>query len=211
MSESIVELNYKAIIFEQLFVSRTQDSKGELTALFTFSELETRFNMEGCTKNSFDNLMRRFMEECIAFVNEKGEEYKINVFKKMMTYKDEKLGWCVEVTANKEAYEHICDNDNPRRIYLEKLKSLSIVRLYMLLYRYKKEKKMDFEISVSNLRSHLFIQDDKYKRWDNFKRKILDAGRSQINEITDMEFSYERGEAGPGGRWKTVVFHITEK
>ena len=128
-----------------------------------------------------------------------------------MTYKDEKLGWCVEVTANKEAYEHICDNDNPRRIYLEKLKSLSIVRLYMLLYRYKKEKKMDFEISVSDLRSHLFIQDDKYKRWDNFKRKILDAGRSQINEITDMEFSYERGETGPGGRWKTVVFHITEK
>ena len=60
-------------------------------------------------------------------------------------------------------------------------------------------------------RSHLFIQDDKYKRWDNFKRKILDAGRSQINEITDMEFSYERGETGPGGRWETVVFHITEK
>ena len=211
MSNLSVELNYKSIILEQLFINRVQDSEGELTASFSLSELKKRFNMEKCSMNDFHNLMLDIVRSTVKYVNENGNECYVSIYSIFRIYKDDNLGWCVEITVNEKAYDVIRNRKKARSEYLEKLKSLAIVRLYVLLHMSRKENEKDFEISVSELRYQLFISDDEYKRWDNFKRKVLDAGRSQINEITDLEFSYERGKTGLGGKWETIIFHITDK
>ena len=74
------------------------------------------------------------------------------------------------------------------------LTSIYAIRLYELLISWKQTRKV--ELSLSDLRLKLGIENHEYKAMNNFKAKVLDLAVSQINEHTDITVKYEQVKQG---------------
>ena len=83
--------------------------------------------------------------------------------------------------------------------------------MYEILKQYESLEKR--EISVSELRELLGIGKNEYvdrTGWSNFKIRVLDSCQQALKENTDICYTYERGKTGKGGKWLTIIFHITK-
>ena len=89
-----------------------------------------------------------------------------------------------------------------------RLKSANQIRMYEILKQYENIGKR--EITVSDLRELLGIAPNEYPRWNNFKAKVLDSCQQALKHFTDICYTYERGRTGTGGKWLTVIFHISK-
>lgn len=69
------------------------------------------------------------------------------------------------------------------------LKSIYAIRIYELLKQY--ESIGERIISVVKLRECCGIRQDQYKKYNDFKKKVLDISKREINEKTDLLISYE--------------------
>lgn len=77
---------------------------------------------------------------------------------------------------------------------VSKISSSYTIRMYELLAQYKTIGSRD--ITLIDLRNYLGADDPSYDRLDNFKRKVLDLGVKQINELTDLDVSYVPERSG---------------
>ena len=48
----------------------------------------------------------------------------------------------------------------------------------------------------------------QFNRWSDFKTRVLDVARKEINEISDMDVDYEPIKQGRGGRVVGVIFYV---
>lgn len=86
-----------------------------------------------------------------------------------------------------------------------KLRSVYAVRIYELLKQYEgwqKERKFLLEA----LRKILGINDKEYKLFGDFKRKVLDRAKNEINKETDLHIDYQTIKVGR--KVEAVVFLI---
>ena len=69
------------------------------------------------------------------------------------------------------------------------LKSTYSIALYEFLksYAYKKE----VTVSLEELRGYLGLDENKYRDFKNFKQKILNVAKNEINELTDLEIEWQ--------------------
>ena len=51
---------------------------------------------------------------------------------------------------------------------------------------------------------------NEYQRWDRFRDRVLDSCQQALKETTDICYTYERGKTGAGGKWLTIIFHISK-
>lgn len=87
------------------------------------------------------------------------------------------------------------------------LTSVHAVRLYELLIAWRSTLKTPV-IELSEFRQQLGIGENEYPRMTDFKRRVLDAAISQINEHTDITATYEqhkRGRSISGLSFKFVI------
>jgi plasmid replication initiation protein len=75
------------------------------------------------------------------------------------------------------------------------LKSAYAVRLYELLIQWRTAGKTPI-FEIHQLRGQLGVSGDKYKVTADFKKWVLDAAVSQINEHTDIKATYEQHKSG---------------
>jgi len=75
-----------------------------------------------------------------------------------------------------------------------RLKSRYSIRVYELLKQYQKIGDRVFE--VSELRNLLFIEPEKYTRFDNFRARVLNPAKREINKETDLLIDYETIKQG---------------
>ncbi|WP_203249837.1 replication initiation protein [Cysteiniphilum marinum] len=85
------------------------------------------------------------------------------------------------------------------------LNSTYSIRIYELLMQYKKIGSRVFE--VDTLRNLLGIKNDTYTKWYDFKRRVLDQARKELEEKTDIAFSYEI-ESKTGKSIKSIKIDI---
>lgn len=78
------------------------------------------------------------------------------------------------------------------------------IKLYKLLYQYKKISKRVF--SVEELKTQFGIK-DKYPNYKNFKQRVLEPSIMQINEKTDLYVNYE--EKKFGRKVDKIIFMFT--
>lgn len=71
--------------------------------------------------------------------------------------------------------------------YTIAMKSKYSIRVYELLKSY--QNLGYYECNISDLKKRLMA--DKYNRWVDFKRKVLEPSLSEINELTDIKVNYE--------------------
>ena len=162
----------------------------------------------------FRMTIRRILQQIVEVPNEKGSGYTaFQLFKQAEVEKDENDEWYVEFDAHDKALPLMFDFKKNFFKYelwnALRLKSANQIRMYEILKQYEKQGRR--EIAVTELRELLGIGKDEYAdRFDNFKKKVLDSCQEALKKYTDICYTYERGKAGRGGKWLTIVFHISK-
>lgn len=163
--------------------------------------------------NHFRTAIRKLLQQIVEVPSENGYGYTaFQLFKECTLERDKNDEWYVEIDAHDKALPLMFDFKNKYFSYelwnAIRLKSPNQVRMYEILKQYEKLGKR--EISVPELRELLGISPKEYERWDNFKRKVLDSCQKALKENTDICYTYERGKSGAGGKWLTIIFHISK-
>lgn len=91
------------------------------------------------------------------------------------------------------------------------MKSAYAVRLYEISIMYlnaSKQEKTTFTKSIEDLKNHLDIL-GKYKNFPDFKKRVLEKSKKEINKYSDIKFSYEVKKSGRSP--KEIEFIISKK
>jgi plasmid replication initiation protein len=86
------------------------------------------------------------------------------------------------------------------------LKSTYSIKLYLLLKSYRRFGKL--EIPLSELRSILEINDDEYLQYKNFKARVLETARLEMEEKNDICFRYEDTRRSRKSPVEKIIFFI---
>lgn len=139
----------------------------------------------------------------------------IVLFDKCKVDKNSNGEWFVEISASNAAMPLMFDFKERYFRYelwnALRLKSPNQIRMYEILKQYENLGKR--ELSVKDLRELLGISDTEYSSrtgWSDFKKGVLDSCQKALKEITDISYTYERGKTGAGGKWLTIIFHISK-
>ena len=133
----------------------------------------------------------------------------VNLFETFEIDQDSGGRWYVEINATNAALPLMFDFKDRYFKYelwnALRLKAPSQIRMYEILKQYEYIGKR--EIEVKELQELLGVN---YTRWDRFKAKVLDSCQQALKETTDICYTYERGKTGTGGKWLTIIFHISK-
>ena len=162
-------------------------------------------------KNSADSILGKK----VFIPLESGGFEGIVLFDKCKVDKNSNGEWFVEISAS-NAVMLLMFDFKERYFRYElwnalRLRSPNQIRMYEILKQYENLGKR--EISVKDLRELLGISDTEYSSrtgWSDFKKGVLDSCQKALKEITDISYTYERGKTGTGGKWLTIIFHISK-
>jgi len=97
------------------------------------------------------------------------------------------------------------------KYYLEnvlELNSFYAIRIYELCKQYENTKHKYRIIKLDELKE-IFDIEDKYKKYNDFKKKVLEIAEREINEKTDINISFE--EIKTGRKVTSIKFIIKSK
>ena len=162
----------------------------------------------------FKYTVRHILQQIVEVPNENGVGYRaFQLFKEAIVDKDENDEWYVEFDAHDKALPLMFEFKDKYFTYelwnALRLKSTNQMRMYEILKQYEKIGRRELE--VSELRDLLGIDSKDYSGrtgWSDFKKKVLDSCQQALKQTTDIYYTYERGKAGRGGKWLSVVFNI---
>lgn len=144
--------------------------------------------------------------------DERGGFTAFTLFKRCRVSRDDNDEWYVEIDASDDALPLMFDFKTRYFTYelwnALRLKSANQVRMYEILKQYEHVGKR--ELTITELRELLGIAPDEYARWERFRVRVLDSCQQALAENTDISYTYERGKVGKGGKWLTIIFHITK-
>lgn len=159
-------------------------------------------------KAAVDSLLTKL----VHVPNENGGFSTFQLFKECIIDKDSGGEWYVSIDAHDKALPLMFDFKDRYFKYALwnalRLKSANQIRMYEILKQYETIGKR--EIKVSDLRELLGIAPNEYPRWDRFRDRVLDSCQQALKDTTDICFTYERGKTGTGGKWLTIIFHISK-
>lgn len=90
-------------------------------------------------------------------------------------------------------------------IYTLAMKSQYSIRLYEILKSYEWQQKKEFDID--ELKTALDAE--KYKRYPDFKRYVLDIAEKEINKFTDINIKIKSEKVGR--QYKRIIFSISKR
>ena len=179
---------------------------------FPLSDFQKIMNIGRMNIKHFKKAVNGLLCKVVHMPTNNGGLSSFQLFKKVNLFKDDSDNWYVEIDAHDDALPLFF---NLKGNYLKyelwnvlNLKSVNQVRIYELLKRY--EKLGTYEMKMSDLREYLGIRPDQYNQLCRFKERILDSCQKALAENTDICYTYEHGKTGRGGKWLTIVFHISK-
>ncbi|MDE6775515.1 MAG: replication initiation protein [Ruminococcus sp.] len=179
---------------------------------FPLSDFQKIMEIGRMNINHFKMTVNGLLCKVVHMPNDKGGLSSFQIFKEVELFKDDSDSWVVEIDAHDKALPLLF---NLKKNYFAyelwnalRLKSVNQLRMYELLKQH--ERLGRFEIKVSELREFLYIPANSYTRFANFKIRILESCQEALSKNTDIFFSYECGKMGIGGKWLTIVFHISK-
>lgn len=162
--------------------------------------------------NHFKQTVDGLLCNVVHLPNANGGLNSFQLFKECTLDKDEYGDWYVEIDAHDRALPLMFDFKTRYFTYelwnALRLKSANQVRMYEILKQYEHVGKR--ELTITELRELLGIAPDEYARWERFRVRVLDSCQQALAENTDISYTYERGKVGKGGKWLTIIFHITK-
>ena len=166
-----------------------------------------RLNIEQL-KAATDSLLTKL----VHIPKESGGYTTFQLFKECTIDKDIGGEWYVSIDAHDKSLPLMFDFKDRYFKYelwnALRLKSANQIRMYEILKQYETIGKR--EIKVDDLRELLGIAPNEYPRWDRFKDRVIDSCQQALKQFTDICYTYERGKAGTGGKWITIIFYISK-
>lgn len=93
--------------------------------------------------------------------------------------------------------------------YVMGMKSVYSIRLYELLKQYEKTNQKERVIAIHELREMVGVEPTKYKRYNDFKRKVLEVAQKELPKQSDIGFIFE--EIKEGRAVKFIKFIISPR
>lgn len=211
-------LTYLAIKKLTPIYIKTNIKKSEMRTVFgheTFKDIKISVNE---FKREFDiktNNVYEILRETTEALQQKQLKYyeghNLYVNKNwVITSKYDKLNACVYITFHtdlifdllifKERFTKVSYNS------VQSFKKTYSYRLYELLkcclYNHERE------ITLEDLRLKLCIDENKYQRFTDFRKKVLDASIEEINQSSEIYVTYEARRVGRS--IGSIYFHISE-
>jgi plasmid replication initiation protein len=200
--------------FFSIYLSKI-NSKDQSTRVVRFSLDDFQAIMELDSRIKID-YMKRVTDSLLCKVvnvpDEHGGYTGFQLFKECTVSQDEKAEWYVEIDAHDKALPLMFEFQSRFFSYqlwnALRLRSSNQLRMYEILKQY--EKIGSRVLGVEELKELLGIDKKEYgDRFDNFKKKVLDACRQALRETTDIKFTYEPyGKRGKGGKILFLKFTI---
>ena len=163
--------------------------------------------------NQLKESTNSLLGKVVRVPDERGGFLAFTLFKRCRVSRDDNNEWFIEIDASDDALPLMFDFKNRYFKYelwnALRLKSPNQVRMYEILKQYEGLGKR--ELNVTELRELLGIDKNEYSGrtgWSDFKKKVLDSCQQALKETTDICYTYERGRAGKGGKWLTIIFTI---
>lgn len=91
---------------------------------------------------------------------------------------------------------------------IRNFKSTYSAKLYELSALYQNRFHRSWEVSVSELKDLLGIEQSQHSRFDNFKSKVLDKAVQEVNEVSPFFLDFELVRGGRGGKVISIKFEI---
>lgn len=182
---------------------------------FSFADLKKIMDFGKLNIQQLKNSADSILGKKVFIPLESGGFEGIVLFDKCKLDKNNNGEWFVEISASNAAMPLMFDFKERYFRYelwnALRLKSPNQIRMYEILKQYENLGKR--ELSVKDLRELLGISDTEYSSrtgWSDFKKGVLDSCQKALKEITDISYTYERGKTGAGGKWLTIIFHISK-
>ncbi|WP_456364125.1 replication initiation protein [Priestia aryabhattai] len=193
-ANSFVEAAYKLGVTEQkvlLCIASNIRPTDKDFQTYTFSINDFRKLIKSKAKsiyNDIDEITQRLMSKPFIILNEKGHPTRINWLSKA-TYNSNEGTVTVRFDPDLKPY-FLALSEKFTKYKLENvihLKSSHSIRMFELLKSYEGLTERTF--TLVELREKLGIE-DKYPSWINFKQKVLDRAQKELEEKTDISFTY---------------------
>jgi len=153
----------------------------------SFYDLENNKDIYSVFKKALKELFQR---ECTYYDSDKNTWTTIRL---ITSYSDNKEG-SLSLKFSDEISELIAVRKNFLSYKLEQTKgmtSTNAIRLYeVVLHTLKKEKKKSKEFTFEEIKKFLGFKEYEYPRFANFRVRILEVAREQINKNTDITFDF---------------------
>jgi len=213
------DMTLQEVRFLSIYLSKI-DKDDESTRLVRFSldDFEAVMDIKRLdvahTRRATDALMSRVVS--VPIENENGKMigyHSFHLFKSCRVILDDPSGGYVEINAADESLPLMFNYKEKYFSYkltnALSVKSMNQIRMYEILKQYQKIGKRI--LSVEELRRQLGIDEKEYPRFDNFKRRVLDACQKSLAEHTDIKYTYAPyGKLGQGGKIMSIQFFIEE-
>ena len=142
---------------------------------------------------------------------ERGGYDAFQLFKRCKVSVDDNAEWYIEIDAHDEALPLMFDFKDKYFSYqlwnTLRLKSSNQIRMYEILKQYEK---IGMRIlSIEKLKKDLWLENEEYPRFGDFRIWVLDPCQKALEENTDIKFTYEPyGKKGKGGKILFLKFTI---
>lgn len=152
----------------------------------------------------------RLLQKVITVPNENGGYEQFQLFRKVRMDKDKYNQWFIEIDCTDEAMPMFFDLKSKYFTYglwnALRLKSSNQIRMYEILKQHQKQKSYIF--NLTELRELLGIGEKEYKRFGDFKKRVLEACQTAIEENTDIKYEYELIKKG--AKVVAIKFNISK-
>ncbi len=217
-ANELVEARYRFSIWEirvftKLLSLIKPDDKEFFEHKINILDIIREFDLQGnkanykWIKEGARGLMSKIIDMVITADDGKPEELMIPLLTKFKGRNDPVDGSYIKLSFSPEMKPFLLELKQRYLQYefsnVANLRSAYYVRIYELLKQY--EKIGQRKIELSEFRAMLGIRDE-YQLYGIFKRKIIEAARENIEQFTDIRFTYE--EIKSGKSVSAILFHI---
>lgn len=201
-----------------LYLARIDSHKPEIrTVHFDKGELERCLNVGKINRKELDKrISRLFQKVSLPVMDVENETDDIVLFERIKSKRDKNTElWEVDLTCTESAMKYIFNIDNIGylKYRLKNVRDLSSLYSYYL-YLFLLDNRFRFSpnshdhlkiISVQELKDILHCDAEAYSQYKRFNDLVLKRCQKEIEEKTDLRFTYEP-DRSKGGKGRTVSY-----
>lgn len=208
-SNNLIEAKYKLGVVEQKIIHRvlTQIDMHDKELKFFKVRISDFCDLLGSTNNYkivINNACENLRKTDIRIKTENETEIKTTWFSSAEYFQD----GTVELEFSRKLSPYLLELKRNFTRYnffnIINFKSQYSIRMYQLLKQYDKIGKRD--IFLDELKEYFQVKEE-YKKYSNFKQKVLNVSQKEINNLSDILFKYE--EIKKGRKVDKIRFYIT--
>lgn len=158
---------------------------------FTLSELKDFYYLN--SNNSYKEIKKALDELFERKITYYDHDRKGYITCRIITHKYEDKEVKLGLRFSEEISELIAVNKNFLTYKLQNtvgMTSPSAIRIYEILLNKLNKRHSKFQISVEELKKILGFEKNEYAKYSDFKRRVLEVAKKQINTHTDISFKY---------------------